>query len=107
MKKAYKFYLLVLIFALSSCSPKTYFLGDSYPATSAIDVFYDEKDVEKDYNTIGQVTHAHCDFAGVEKIKNAMIKKAKEKGGNGIIFTNTNESKNNLSITAKVIRYKK
>ncbi len=110
MKNAYKFYLLGLVFALSSCSPKTYFLGDSYPATSAIDVFYDEKDVGKDYNTIGHITHAHCALAHVDKIKNAMIENAKEQGGNGIIFTNTTsvyeESESSLSITAKVIRYK-
>ncbi|NNE28471.1 MAG: hypothetical protein HKN16_02470 [Saprospiraceae bacterium] len=104
--------LVILSLAFfSSCSPTIHFLGDTYPATTDIDVFYDAKDVEKQYKTIGKMTHDKFLDYEVEAIKESMIKKAKEKGGDGIIFTQNTSTRvddemgDRLSITADVIKY--
>jgi len=73
-------------FLISSCSPTINFLGDSFPPTTDIDVFYDEIDVKLEYKTIGQMNHNSTSMIDVDEIKRSMIAKAKEKGGDGIIF---------------------
>jgi len=96
-----------------SCSPTIHYLGESYPETIQLDVYYDEADVEQEYTTIGKMTHDnYLDFE-VNNIKNSMIRKAKEKGGDGIIFlelTKTGEEDifdDRILMTAKIIKYKK
>lgn len=111
-KKYQGFFWMILIFFFASCSPTVHYLGDNYAATDTLDIFYDEKDVEKAYTTIGKMTHDKIFNYEVENVKNAMIKKAKQKGGNGIIFMQTDVTRegdfegDRLSISANVIKYK-
>ena len=83
-------WLIALVVLTSSCTPTIYFLGDTHQRTARIDLFYDEKDVKEEYQTIGMMTHDKFINYDVEIIKKSMIEKAKEKGGDGIIFTDTN-----------------
>jgi len=47
--------LVVLSFiCLMSCAPTIHYLGDTYSIKNDVDVFYDEKDVENQYKTIGR-----------------------------------------------------
>jgi|GEM_PF-1410058 len=108
-------FFLVAIF--TSCTPSIQYLGDSYKSTNQIDVFYDEKDVQKEYKTIGKMTHGNMFDYEVETIKNKMIEIAKKKGGDGIIFLDMQNVREHehlddildddrISIIAQVIRYK-
>jgi hypothetical protein len=108
--------ILFMLF-FSTCTPSIQYLGDKLQPTYTIDVYYDEKDVEKEYRTLGKMTHGNMFDYEVEIIKNKMIAEAKSFGGDGIIFMevkNVREQngefsfgdEDRLAITAKVIKYK-
>ena len=110
-RSLYKF-ILAAGFVLVACGPTIHYLGDAYPTTTIVDVFYDEKDVKKEYTTIGQLTHDKILNYSSETIKQEMIAKAKEKGADGIIFSDFVTVRENeidgdrLSVKARLIRYK-
>ncbi len=108
--------LIMLLF--STCTPQVHYLGDRLQPTTEIDVYYDENDVEWEYRTIGKMTHSNMLDYEAETIKNKMIQKAKANGGDGIIFLDVQNiqgqhpddflgDEDRLSITAKVIKYKR
>lgn len=90
-----------------------HYFGNEYPATDKIEVFFDINDVEEPFKVIGQFTHENSTlFHGPNQIKTAMIKKAKEKGADGIIFEEVfvgRDFDNNerLYVKAKAIQYRK
>ena len=57
--------LLLLTIIIVSCSPHLRYLGDTYPPTKEIDVYYDEKDIEKDYKIIGQLYNDYGQTRGI------------------------------------------
>ncbi len=103
--------LLFFILTINSCGPAIQFLGDSYPKTSIVDVYYNENDIEKKYKTIGKMTHSRHVNYSPDRIKEKMIETVKERGGDGIIFIDSKMIRSNenegdrLSITANVIKY--
>ena len=105
------FAALFLVLFIAACQPRVFFLGDAEPATTDVEVYYDEKDVPRAYRTIGQLTHGKYANHSADKIKKYMIAAAREKGGDGIIFeqTTTNgpgeEMPQRLSVLAKVIKF--
>lgn len=103
--------LILIFFLIVSCTPTIYYLGDSYPETDEIDVFYDEKDIKREYSTIGQMTHDKIINYSPDEIKKEMILSAKKKGADGIIFSDMVTERENeiegdrISIKAKLIKY--
>ena len=59
------------------------YLGDSYPSTSHVDVYFSEDDVTEDYLVMG---HAAADGGETEALQETLIEKARESGADGIIF---------------------
>ena len=59
------------------------YLGDSYPPTSHVDVYFSEDDVTEGYLVIG---HATADGGTTEALQEELIEKARESGADGIIF---------------------
>lgn len=102
---------ILVMFACHACGPSIYFLGDAREPTTEIDIYYDAKDVKKEYRTIGNLTHDKFIDYDINLLKELMIGKAKEKGGDGIIFMDVIVTRENTedgdrpSITAKVIKY--
>ena len=97
---------LLLIFTLVSCSPFIYYVGDKYPPTSTVDVYYSVKDIRRDYTTMGRMTK---ELVLGDQEKKEMVKEAKRKGADGIIFYDieTDAGKSSIvSIKAELIRYK-
>ena len=112
------FVFFIVITSFTACVPSIQYLGDSYQATDHIDIYYDEKDVQKEYKTIGKMTHGNMLDYEVDTIKNEMIETAKKKGGDAIIFVDMKNireqehwdsvlDEDRISITAHVIRYTK
>jgi len=108
--------LILMVLFFSACGPTIHYLGDNYQSTDELDIYYDEKDVEKDYKTTGKMTHGNFFDYEVDTIKEKMIKKAKSVGADGIIFMDVQNvidahaeddilDNDRLSITAKVIKY--
>ena len=97
---------LLLLFTLVSCSPFVYYVGDRYPPTSKVDVYYSVKDVQRDYTIMGRMTK---ELVLGDQEKKEMIREAKRKGAEGIIFYDleVDAGKSSVvSIKAELIRYK-
>lgn len=86
MKKAMKLSLVLLII-MSACSPKINFIGNQHAPTQSVDLFFDAKDIEKEYRVMGFMQNEGREFANdPEKIKAALIEEAKRRGADAILF---------------------
>ncbi len=87
-----------------------HYLGETFPPTEQVDVFYNFGDVEKEFKVIGKISNDAGATYSIEKAKEKMIALAKEKGGDAIIFLNLDvesiELDRRIAIAAEVLRYK-
>ncbi|MDB5229694.1 MAG: hypothetical protein JWN76_499 [Chitinophagaceae bacterium] len=97
---------LLLPFLYASCSPLIYYVGDTFPPTSSIDVYYDTRDVPRNYKTIGHMTK-ELYFSKSERKQ--FIKEAKGKGADGIIFSDlypeSDRKSDHVFVKAELIKY--
>ncbi len=86
MKRA--FFAPILLVFLSGCASISY-LGDTYPPTAHVDLFFSENDVEKEYRVIGRMeATADADelLYSTDKFTQAILKKAAEKGADAVVI---------------------
>ena len=76
---------LPMILFLTACGSDidVDYLGDSYPPTSHVDVYFSEDGITEGYLVIG---HATADGGDTEALQETLIEKARESGADGIIF---------------------
>lgn len=101
----YIYYSFLLIFVIVSCIPIEY-IGDTYPPTNNLEVFYSEKDIRPNHNVFGHILGSDASF---EDIKEQLKIDAMKRGADAILFTNidfesTKKSKTN-KISASLIKY--
>ena len=98
--------LLGLTLLISSCRTVSY-MGDKLPPTSKLDVYYDTKDVKKNYKVIGHIYASTLIRA--EKSREAILTKAKSAGADAVIIpkitTNTNGKTTESYQEADAIKY--
>lgn len=82
----YVLILCVLLACFVGCTQIDY-IGDEYPPTSHVDLYFDEADIHFDYIVMGEVIASANDLVSAEKMQEKIKKKAMEKGADGIIFT--------------------
>ena len=80
------------------------YIGDKYPPSNSVEVFYSAHDVTKAYKVIG---HMNIPNVGQDKAKDAFIKYAKSIGADAVVITGTSSTKDNQSayITADALKY--
>lgn len=78
---------VLLCLALQSCAPTILYLGDSYQPVASVEVYYDAKEIKKEYRVMGRMTNGEVIAYGAERVKMQMIEKAKQVGADGIIFS--------------------
>ena len=79
---------LALAIMLSACASIDY-IGVAHEPTRDVDVFFSEQDVERDYKVIGHlIATANVDesFYSNDKFMKNIIKKAQEKGADGVVI---------------------
>ncbi|MEL6254106.1 MAG: hypothetical protein AAFR87_19005 [Bacteroidota bacterium] len=115
--KAFLYSLAILSLTLTSCVglrfgvPDISYLGESYPEVSELDVFYDEADVEYNFDTMGQLVHDKIIGYTAEQIKSEMILAGKKHGADAIVFYDMymdrtpDDGWDRLTIRAKLIKY--
>lgn len=115
--KAFLFSLIILALSLTSCKgfrfgvPDISYLGESYPAVSELEVFYDEADIEYNFETMGQLVHDKILGYTAEQIKSEMILAGKKHGADAIVFYDMymertpDDGWDRLTIRAKLIKY--
>ena len=97
-------FVIFLGLFLASCATTSY-LGDTYPATEKIDVFYDAKDIKQDYKVIGHLAIAYTQNSA--EAKNDLSIKAREVGADGIIIFQVSGNNDKATIRADAIKYNK
>ena len=105
------FPIVFLTIMFISCSPRVHYFGDSHPSTQQVDSYYSPEDIKVSYKVMGQLQGFPSLGSNMsEKVKLKMIKDAKLKGADGILFL-LNESYSAESsiypIKADLLRYEK
>lgn len=106
-----KFFIsIILSVVLLGCGPTIHYLGDTHSPTSNVDLYYDAKEVKKEYKVIGRMTNDQFIDYHVEAVKKEMIKKAQQVGADGIIFSdlsveNSRSQGDKLAVKAELIKY--
>jgi hypothetical protein len=78
------FIICGLSLLLSSCGMVSY-VGDKYPPSASVEVFYSAHDVTKSYKVIGHMTYPVS--AGTEAIKAKFVAYGKSIGADAIVIT--------------------
>ncbi len=112
--KTYQFFhtafICGLLFLLSSCAGVLY-LGDTLPATTSVNVYYDAKDVKQSYKVIGHLAQTVSGTPNMDAIKEKIIEKAKSIGADGVIFLQINakpgSSNDAETVNADAIKFDK
>lgn len=71
---------------IAACAHVDY-IGESYPPTPQVDVFFAEKDVPRDYRVMGKVLAQANELVSAEKLQAKIMKKAQEKGADAVVLT--------------------
>lgn len=66
------------------------YLGKSYPATDSVDEYFDSSDVKKPYTVMGRAELIKG-FRSLQKTQQRIIKLAKQKGADAVIFYSEEE----------------
>lgn len=76
-----------LILFISACSPKINFIGNQHAPTQQVELFFDAKDIAKEYKVMGFLQNEGREFANdLDKIKAALVAEAKRRGADAILF---------------------
>ncbi|MNK09092.1 hypothetical protein D3C87_270420 [compost metagenome] len=113
MKSIKTFIALGVSICLSACSmyAPNYF-GTKYPPTESVQSYYATKDIDKPFEVIGHMNVVTGRSASRQaNTRAAVIKKAKEIGGDGVVFSELNRQVNrrttdDFTIKVEVIRFK-
>lgn len=82
-----KLYSLLLSILLSSCFvPRLDYLGNSYTPTKNVDVYVDASAIKKSYIIMGKTYIETNALTNLERVQQAAIEKAKQKGADAILF---------------------
>ena len=97
--------LSIVIVLLWSCATVDY-VGESYPQTANIDIYYSYENVKNNYKKIGYAVGYKTDY---DTIINQIIAEAKTNGADAIIITGIDveigdESKTK-KVTAELLKY--
>jgi len=77
---------LVTLFAVLGGCTKIDYIGDEYPPTSHVDLYFSEEDVDREHRVMGHLVATADDAVSAEKMQKDMKKKAMEKGADAIII---------------------
>ena len=77
---------LILVVTLSSCGNQIIYYGRSYTPTQNVDIYFRESDVKEPNEVMGKVTLEMSARKSSDKIQQKLLKRAKEKGADAIIF---------------------
>lgn len=77
--------LVAILLMIVSCT-KIDYIGEEYPPTNHVDLFFSEDDVVQDYKVMGHLVATAGDIVSAEKMQKKIMKKAREKGADGVII---------------------
>jgi len=75
----------VLMIAFTACVSVDY-IGKQYAPTTQVDMYFDEADIEKEYEVMGTLQAEAGEFINMETIQEKMLDKARQKGADAILI---------------------
>lgn len=87
MKNHSKFIVAVMfvLLYLSACT-KIDYIGEEYPPTTHVDLFFDMDDVTREYKVMGNLIATADDAVSTEKMQKKIIEKAMKKGADAVVI---------------------
>ena len=79
------FLLLTGLFLIGGCTKLDY-IGDEYPPTTNVEMYFSEADVTREHKVMGHLIATASDIVSAEKMQKKMKEKAMEKGADAIII---------------------
>lgn len=76
---------MVLILVIAGCT-KIDYVGEEYPPTTHVDLFFSMDDVEQDYKIMGHVVATADDIVSAEKMQKKILEEARKKGADGVVI---------------------
>lgn len=89
MKKSVKLRLLfIMIVSLLTGCISTNFIGDSFPQTDNVQIFFSVREIPNDFTIFGHVVTSTSNslFISVEDLKIALVEEAKKRGADGVVI---------------------
>jgi hypothetical protein len=90
--------LISLLCSLASCS-KIVYDGPTYPATQKVVVYYDAREIPKEYETMGLIKASGSGLFSGSNLESKLIKQACQKGADAILFEVSGESTTERRVT--------
>ena len=78
--------LLIIAICITACT-KIDYIGEEYPPTTHVDLFFDMDDVTREHKVMGHLIATADDMVSAGKMQKKMMKKAREKGADAIVIT--------------------
>jgi len=75
---------LLALTAATSCATPSYF-GKNYSPTSNVDIYYDTKDIKKEYEVMGSTELAQG-FSSTDVMQQKVIELGKARGADGVVM---------------------
>lgn len=102
--------ILFCLVILSCSGPIIHYLGESFPPSTSVEVYYDVKEVKSEYKVIGRMTNDKFVEYDPALIKKEMLAKAKSVGADAVIFydLSTEDIKgagDGITVKAQLIKY--
>lgn len=82
----YAVLLLALFVLFVAACAKIDYVGQSYPPTTHVDLYFSEADIREDYQVMGHVIAQAATAISVENLQKQLETKAREKGADGIVI---------------------
>ncbi len=76
---------VLLLLACAACT-KIDYVGEEYPPTTNVDLYFAEADVERDYKIMGRVVATAEDYTGTSKMQDKIMEEACKKGADGVVI---------------------
>lgn len=95
---------IAFLLIITSCTPTISYLGDTYPVSQELDIYYDAQDIDRDYKVMGHLTHDLFINYNVELIRDEMIRTARTNGADGILFSEYSTTSNADCDTRRMVK---
>lgn len=76
---------LLLLIIIVGCT-KIDYVGEEYPPTTHVDMFFSMDDIEQDYKIMGHVVASAEDIVSAEKMQKKIMEEARKRGADGVVI---------------------
>ena len=77
--------ILAFLFVASGCVKATY-IGESLPPSEAVDVFYSEADIGREYRVIGRADISANAYGRVDAMRQRAVDEGKQHGADAVVI---------------------